>query len=603
MSDVTASEITAAVAGRTLLHYFRDTVSRRGGEVALRWRGADAPGQWTWNDYATLAGRLATSLARFGVRPGERVLLMMENRPEFHLADTATLMLGATPVSVYNSSSPEQIAHLASHSSATVAVVSGGEFLDRFHKAGAGLGPGRVVAVGEADPTRDAVWFDDLLESDALDLDTAVTRARPDDLATIIYTSGTTGPPKGVQHSHAGVCWMVESTTRALESSMGGWHLLSYMPMAHVAERTMTHWLHLCHGSVVTTCPDPTQLGAYLAEVRPTFLGTVPRVWEKLRAGILAIVNSQPEIRPAFEAGLAVGRRAGALIVAGRPVDTELDAEWRAIDDAVFAPVKARVGLDRCRMALTGAAPTPPELFEFFLALRLPIAEAYGLSETGNLSGWSPRFTRPNTVGRPLPGQEVRLLDDGELVCRGGNLFVGYLNDPERTAEVLGADGWLRTGDLAEIDADGYIRIIDRKKEIIITSGGKNISPVSVENALKAGPLIGQACVIGDGRPYITALLVLDPEVLPGWAEANGIGPLGLAQLATHPAVRAEVERQVQCANATLARVEQVKRFTILPSQWLPDSDELTPTMKLKRRVITTKYAAEIELLYGAAPK
>jgi long-chain acyl-CoA synthetase len=376
--------------------------------------------------------------------------------------------------------------------------------------------------------------------------------------------------------SHFNICWTSESQLRAVGFPVDGFRLVSYLPMAHIAERMVTHYFHVQHGTEVTCCPDPGQLAAYLREVRPQYFFAVPRVWEKLHAGLQAALAADPDKRAAVEQAMDAGAH-----------------------DAL-APVRAQIGLDDARVSFSGAAPIPLEVFMFFLRLGLPMSEIYGLSECCGPMTWEPFEVRPGTVGPPMPGVEVKLLDDGEVCCRGGNVFQGYLKDPERTAEVLDDEGWLHSGDVGVFDEAGYLKIVDRKKELIITAGGKNISPANIEAALKSFPLIGQACVIGDGRPYVSALLVLDPEVAPAWAQARGIGVTGLAELASHPEVRAEVERSVAEANSRFSGVEQVKRFALLGDEWLPDSEELTPTMKLKRRGVLAKYADDIDALYAS---
>jgi long-chain acyl-CoA synthetase len=324
----------------------------------------------------------------------------------------------------------------------------------------------------------------------------------------------------------------------------------------------------------VTTCPEASQIAAYLPRVRPEIFFAVPRVWEKIYAGVQAVMSGDAKQKAVFDKALETG------------------------DDRVLRPVREMLGLDQALSAITGAAPIPVEVFNFFRALGVPMAEIYGMSESSGPMTFDAVMVRPGTVGRAIPGCEVKLADDGEVCCRGGNVFRGYLDDPEKTAEALDDDGWLHSGDIGVLDDDGYLKIVDRKKELIITAGGKNISPANVEAALKAFPIIGQACVIGDQRPFVSALLVLDPEVAPAWAKHQGIEDGSVAELAEHPDVVAEVERCVAEANRRFSNVEQVKRFKLLGEEWLPDSEELTPTMKLKRRGIHTKYEVEIEALY-----
>ena len=578
---MTIKEIDAAIAGQTVPGLFSTTVGARADEVALRWRspGAEsATNALTWAEYADRACRAAAGLQALGVRPGQRIVLMMRNRPEFHYADMGALLAGATPISIYNSSSPEQIEYLAGHSEAVAAIVGDVGMLERFLKVSSEL-PGlqKLILIDDPDgqAPADVVPFADLVSAAPVDLEAATAAARPEDLLTLIYTSGTTGPPKGVMITHSNLCWVVESMSRATGEPLAGWRQVSYLPMAHIAERLLTHYFHIAEGTDVTCCPEPTELVSYLREVRPEHFLGVPRVWEKIHAGITAAMAADPDKQAAFQRAIETG------------------------DDAVLANVRAMVGLDGMRLALTGAAPIPRPVFDFFRSIGVPLSEVYGLSECTGPMTWS-RDVRAGTVGPPIPGQGLKILDDGEVCCRGGNVFAGYLKDPERTAEVLDDDGWLHSGDIGRLDEAGYVQIVDRKKELIITAGGKNISPANLEAAIKSYPLIGQACVVGDARPYITALIVLDPDVAPAWARSQGIEFASLADLAAHPDVRAEVERCVHEANTRFSQVEQIKKVAILPTEWPPDSDELTPTMKLKRRGVLAKYADEIEALYNA---
>ena len=602
---LSSHDIDAIIAGRTIPSLFVDQVTNRGDAVALRWRppGSEtATARMTWAEYADRACRVAAGLQALGIQPGQRVLLMMRNRPEFHPADVGTLLAGATPISIYNSSSPEQIEYLANHSEAAAAIVGDVGMLERFLKVRSELaGLDKLVLVDDPDglASPDVVPFADLLGAAPVDLEGAAGRVRPEDLATLIYTSGTTGPPKGVMISHRNLCWVLESMARASGEHVTGWRQISYLPMAHIAERMVTHIFHIGEGTEVTTCPEPMELASYLREVRPEHFLGVPRVWEKIYAGIMAAVSADPEKKAGFERALEVGAKAAAVRVTGQPLPPELAAAWEQVDAAAFANVRQLVGLDQMKIAITGAAPIPRPVFDFFLNIGVPISEVYGLSECTGPMTWARMPVRPGTVGPPIPGQELKLLDDGEVCCRGGNVFSGYLKDPERTADMLDDEGWLHSGDIGELDEAGYLKIVDRKKELIITAGGKNISPANLEAAIKSYPLIGQACAVGDARPYMTALIVLDPDVAPAWARSRGIEFSSVADLATHPDVRAEVERCVAEANTRFSQVEQIKKIAILPTEWPPDSDELTPTMKLKRRGVLKKYADEIERLYA----
>jgi long-chain acyl-CoA synthetase len=439
----------------------------------------------------------------------------------------------------------------------------------------------------------------ELFHGSGVDLEEAAGLVTPETLATLIYTSGTTGPPKAVIISHHNVCWTAESLRLSLgeEFEPLGKKLVSYLPMAHVAERMTSHYQHALFGYEVTTCPDAGRIASYLLDVRPNIVFGVPRVWEKLAAGVQAALHRDPERARQFDEGMEVAKPIAHAIAWGTATD-EQRATWDFLQDAGFRAVRETVGLDEVEFAISGAAPIGADLLAWFNGLGVPLSEIYGMSESSGPMTWAPRRIKAGSVGPAIVGCDVRLASDGEIICRGGNVFGGYLGDPEKTAEALDEDGWLHSGDIGEVDDHGYFRIVDRKKELIITAGGKNISPANLEAALKSVALIGQACAIGDQRPFVTALVVLDPEVAPAWAKQHGVEGDTLADLATAPAVIEEIERAVAEVMEPFNHAEQVKKVRILPDEWLPDSEELTPTSKLKRRAVHTKYAAEIEALY-----
>jgi long-chain acyl-CoA synthetase len=592
-------DVAVQAAGRTVADWLARNVRETADDVAVRRLNPDGSGleEWTWADVGERAARLAAAFRRLGLQRGDRVLLFLRNRPEFHIADLGAVLAGGTPLSIYNSSSPEQIAQLAGHSAARIAVVDDVEFLERLLKVRDQLPDLRAVVVAD-DPDglapADVLHLADLLGDAPLDLAEAAAAVRPEDLATVIYTSGTTGPPKGVMLTHANVAAECDGYS-ALVGPTPGRRTVSYLPMAHVAERMVTHYGWLWERSTVTCCPDQAKLAAYLVQTRPTDLFGPPRVFEKLRAGIQAAVAAAgPEKAAGFEQAMAVGRQVAELRAAGSELPAELAAAWEQVDTAVFAAMRRNMGLDQLDYCFSGAAPLPVEVMHFLRSIGLPFSEVYGMSENTGGMTWDPYRVKPGTVGRPFPGVEVRLGEDGEVLARGGVVSPGYLDDPVRSAETFDADGWLHTGDIGTIDADGYLSIVDRKKELIITTGGKNISPANLEAMLKSLPLVGQACVVGDGRRYLVALLVLDPEVAPGWAAREGV----TGDLAASPVVRAELERGVAEVNGQVSQVEGIKKFAVLADEWVPDSPQLTATMKLKRRGVLAAYADVIESLY-----
>ena len=419
---------------------------------------------------------------------------------------------------------------------------------------------------------------------------------------SLIYTSGTTGPPKGVMYSQNNVLWTLESARRVLE--LHNETLLSYLPLAHVAERFTSQWGSIYNGHETYLCPDVAELLPYLIEARPTAFVGVPRVWEKLMAGINAGLAAEPDEtkRQMAQGALAASMQAYRLKRDGQPVPDELSAVVERAQP-LFMLLRAKIGLDRCHLAITSTAPCRPEVHEFWAALGMPLFEVWGMSElTGPATAVPPHDHRAPSVGVPLPGVEARLGEDGELLIRGGNVMVGYYREPAKTAEAIDKDGWVHSGDIAELGPDGHFRIVDRKKELIITSSGKNISPANLEAVAKSSPIIGQAVAIGDGRSFISVLVVLDPQVAPLWAKSRGVTAAAMAELAEDPATIAEVRRALTMANTHLARIEQFKRFTILPDEWSAESEELTPTMKLKRRVIYTKYKDQIDAMYAQPP-
>ena len=601
MTTMSNEDIARLVEGMTVPSRFVATVAGRRDSVALRWRVGDGFQVLTYGQYGEQAARVGAALAGLGARRGARVAMLIGNRPEFHVTDMGAMLAGATPISIYNSSSADQIGHLAHHCRAEVIVVEHGEYLDRVLEVRDRLPDLRhlvVIDVPDGGVPSGVLPWADLAGAAPLDLDTAAHTATPSDLATVIYTSGTTGAPKGVMIDHANICWTVESLRAALGFSADGFRIVSYLPMAHIAERMTSHYGAVADGYEVTSCPDIRYLGLYLGQTRPEVFFGVPRTFEKLHAGVRALLAADPDKEAEFDRALSVGMRAATARAHGEAVPADVAAAYEQAEAEMLSPVRQLLGLDAVRVAVTSAAPIPVEILDFFRGLGLPLSEMYGMSETCGPITWAPERVRPGTVGPPIPGMEVRLAPDGEVQCRGGNVFRGYLDEPEKTAEALDADGWLSTGDIGELDAEGYLRIVDRKKELIITASGKNVSPANVEAALRAQPLIGQACAFGDGEDYIGALLVLDPDVAPVWAAAHGVADDAIERLAEDPTVLAEIEREVADANERFAHAEQVRAWKLLPDEWLPDSEELTPTMKLKRRGIAAKYARAISELF-----
>ncbi|TMK40625.1 MAG: long-chain fatty acid--CoA ligase [Actinobacteria bacterium] len=592
------------LAVASLCEAFQRTAARRPHSPALRTLGGDV--ELTWGDYADRVRRIATGLASLGVGRSDTVALMMVNCPEFHVCDTAALHVGAVPFSVYNTSPADQIAQLFANAANRV-VICERQFLERVMQAVANTGVEHVLCVDGAADGATPLGDLERVEESGFDFEAAWRAVRPDDLLTLIYTSGTTGPPKGVEITHANMLAELRATQSVLPVQPGD-RMISHLPAAHIADRWGSHYQGMTFGTQLTCVADPRAVAAALPQVRPTVWGAVPRVWEKIHAAVQARVKTEPDPERARALGWAIEAGArkvraeqAALTGSGPAPDADLLAEYARADELVLGPMREQLGLDAVRVAVSGAAPTPVALLEFFAALGIEICELWGMSETSCCATINPpEKIKIGTVGPAVPGLELRLDVDGELLCRGPLIMRGYRGEPAKTAEAIDADGWLHTGDIAAIDSEGYVTIVDRKKELIINAAGKNMSPANIEAKLKSSsPLIGQAVAVGDGRPYNVALLVLDPDAATAFAAEHQLHDAALAALAQDERVRAAVKAGVGAANEQLSRVEQIKRFEILAVDWEPGGDELTPTMKLKRKPIAMKYAAEIDTLYA----
>lgn len=589
----------SAVGARTVAEAFRITAGERADEVAIRTRG-DAF-TITWGALRERVDALATGLASLGLTRGETLALMIGNRPEFHVCDLAAMMIGAAPFSIYNTFTVEQIAHLLSDAEARI-VICEQQHLERVLQAREGLRGLEHVIVIDGEPPAGTLSLQAVeVMPSTFDVEASLAEMQPEDILTLIYTSGTTGPPKGVQLTHRNLLAAVDVLESLIHFPHDG-RVISWLPSAHIAERDAHHYLPIVYGLQITCCGDPREVLSYLPEVRPSWFFAVPRIWEKLKAGLETMLAGQPEEQRAVtQAALEAAIRKVRLEQEGQPVPAELAEQVARADAEIFAGLRAMLGLDRVEAIHVGAAPTPVEVLEFFHAIGLPLAELWGMSETCGAGAVNPPGKiRIGTVGPAAPGVELKLDDDGELLIRSAVVMPGYRNLPEQTREAFTQDGWMRTGDIGEFDEAGYLKIVDRKKELIISAAGKNMSPANIEATLKsASPLIAQACCIGDRRPYNTALIVLDADFAPMWAAQQGIEGSALEDLAADERVFAAVQQSVLAANEKLAKVEQIKRFTIVRGDWLPGGDELTPTMKLKRKPIAEKYATAIEEMYS----
>ncbi|WP_436699384.1 AMP-dependent synthetase/ligase [Nocardioides sp. BYT-33-1] len=614
------AEIEQEIAGLTLPAALARTVETEGerpaysDKVGIDLSAGYAPG-WRTVGWAALRERsldLAGALIAAGVRPGDRVALMASNRIEHVVADLGAVHAGAVSMSVYNTLSPEQVAYVAGHAEPTVAVLENADHLARWERGLGATDSLRTVVLIDAEPPAGDdrfVGWDAFLTAGAAwrtehtaELDARIDAIAPDDPLTILYTSGTTGNPKGVVLTHHAVLYECACSLRVAAPTQHN-DFISYLPFAHIAERTLGMYIPQVNGAHIHLIADPALLLGALGEVHPTRFFGVPRVWEKIKTGISAklAAETDPEKRAQVERALAVGLEYVEALQHGGAVSPELEARYRAADAGLLSFLRALLGLDRCEWSASAAAPMPLEVARFFAGLGMRIYDVYGMTETcAAVTSCGPDQFRLGTVGRALPGIEIALADDGEILARGPVVSKGYYRQPEATAALIDADGWVHTGDIGELDEDGFLKVVDRKKEMIITSSGKNIAPSNIENHLKESPIVGHALVFGEGRPYVVAMLTLDAEIASLVATQLGI-PTGtsLAELAQHPAMLTVAQQAVDSANERLSRPEQVKAWELLPVEWTAESEELTPTLKLKRRVVHAKYADVLERLYA----
>jgi long-chain acyl-CoA synthetase len=586
-----------------------DTIPHR-----LLQRAASAPstiayqaklgGRWqptTWRTFADQVRAAARALISLGFPRGGKVAILGFNRPEWVILDHAAMMAGGAAAGIYTTCSPDEVQYIVHHSEAHVLLVEDAAQLAKVVARRHLLPLLRwVVMMRGAEPSGDGVlsWDEFNRKASATpqaELDARLDALEPSELATLIYTSGTTGPPKGVMLSHANLAW----TSRLLVDVGGldpeGDFALSYLPLSHIAEQMSTIHMPVTAGGTVYFAESLDKVPDNIKECRPTVFFGVPRIWEKFHAGLAAKLGELTGTkRRLFDWARKVCSEVNAHRDRGSPIPRLLQLQYALADRLVIRKLKAALGFDRARVLISGAAPIAPDVLAFFASLDLPIREIYGQSEdTGPTSYNLPGRTRIGSVGPPLPGIEVKIADDGEILVRGPNVFAGYYKEPEATAEAL-RDGWLCSGDLGVIDKDGFLTITGRKKEIIITAGGKNIAPKNIEASLKQSPIVGEAVVIGDRRKYLVVLVTLDEaaamKVAPGLTDAD--------KLAGSPQIQAAIQQQIDEVNKELARVEQIKKFTILTRQFGIATGELTPTLKIKRKVVVQMYEREIEAMY-----
>lgn len=587
---------------RTVIDIFEACAQQHGHRPAMMWK---RNGRWqtmAWGMYRDNAHRAARSMIKLGLQPGDGVSILGYNRPEWLISDIAAILAGGVPAGIYTTSSPEQCQYITDHADACIAIAENREYLDKFLQMRTQLPKVKafVLMEGQVPSGVSGVydWESFLALGESVSEDTLKARMaaqKPEDTCTLIYTSGTTGMPKAVMISHSNITWVGQVAMDVLGGSPSD-QFFSYLPLSHVAEQGMTVHAPMWVGACVAFAESIEALGENLREIRPTIFLGVPRVWEKIQAKMMAAGAQASPVKKkiakwAREQGLRGGQREQLGEMKG--------VRYGIAKRLVFDKVREKLGLDRCRLAVTAAAPISRETLDFFLSLGLPILEIYGMSECSGPATISlPNKYKTGKAGFCVPGAELKIAPDGEICIRGPHVFKGYYKNEAATRETMDQDGWLLTGDIGTLDADGFLQVTDRKKELLITAGGENIAPQVLEAHLRSIDGVGQAVVIGDRRRYLSALLALDVEKLPALIASVGSSATDLASAARCPKIRSYLQKQIESVNERLARVQTIKRFVVLPNELTVDGGELTPTMKFKRRVINEKYAHDIASMY-----
>jgi len=605
------ADAAATVHGQdTLPRLFRHVVRERGDRVAMRekhlgiWRGI------SWRQYGERARRVGMGLVTLGLRPRDVVSIISDNRPEWLYTDLGVMSVAAIPNGIYTTDSARQVEYIVNDSGTRFLFAEDEEQLDKILEVRDRCPELVKIFVYDMDGLHgfrdDQVMpFEALLELGERhdrerpgELDRLVDLARPDDLAILVYTSGTTGPPKGAMLSHRNILFQLAYADFITPLHEGD-QQLSFLPLCHIAERTFTVFNPLHTGATVNFAESLDTVPEDIREIAPALFFAVPRIWEKFYSAVALRMRDATALgRFAYERAVAIGQAIATRRIAGRPVPWHLRLAFRAADFLVLDNVKRSIGLHRARGAATGAAPIAPELIRWYLALGINMLEVYGQTEnTGLATAMPPDRIRLGSVGLARPGTELRLSPEGEVLLRGPHVFLGYYRKPEKTAETV-VDGWLHTGDVGTIDPDGFVRITDRMKDIIITAGGKNVTPSEIENQLKFSPFIADAVVIGDRRKFLSCLVMIDHETVAQFAQERNVPFSNFASLCRAPEVQDLIRDEIERVNRQLARVETVKQFRLIEQLLTPEDEELTPTMKLRRTFVNVKYKELIDSMY-----
>ncbi len=600
------------VAGETLPAMFWNAVALRGPKVFMREKTLGIWRAWTWNDTAQAVREVGDGLLALGMQAGDCASILSNTVVEWVLADLAVLSCGGVSSGIYPTDAPAQVHYLCADSATRFLFVEDEEQLDKALEVRSELPLLHKIIVFDTEGLRD--FHDDgvmsLAQLRALGrehakqhpaaLDARVAACRPEGLAILVYTSGTTGKPKGAMHSHAGIVYTVRGNNRIVAQTDDD-ERMCFLPLCHIAERLGGEYFGMYTGSILNFVEKPETVPENVREIAPTVFTAVPRVWEKFYSGVMISLRESGKLQQAAYAwSIAVGMRIADCVLEGHPVSAWQKLQFRVARLLTLNNVRKSIGIHRARFCVTGAAPISPDLVKWYLALGVPMVEVWGMTETCGAATYTPAGRiKPGMIGPACPFNEVRLDPvTSELQVRGPNVFMGYLNQPEKTAETIDADGWLHTGDVGLVDADGYFRITDRMKDIIITAGGKNITPSELENDLKFSPYINDAVVIGDKRPYLTVIVMIDQENVEKYAQDGDVPFSNYASLTRTPEVQALIQADLDRVNKKFARVEQIKKFWLLDTQLSAEDEELTPTLKLKRKLVEKKYAPQVDAMY-----
>jgi long-chain acyl-CoA synthetase len=599
------------VEGETVPAMFWNAASRRGDLVFMRQKKLGLWRSWTWNQTARAVKEIAHGLLAMGFEPGECASILSHTVIEWVLADLAVLSCGGVSNGIYPTDAPSQVHYLCDDSRTTVLFVEDDEQLDKALEVRTQLRRLRKIVVFDMEGLRDlndpqVISLDALREAGRAhmalhpkELEERVAACQPEDLAILVYTSGTTGKPKGAMHSHRGIVHTVRGYL-AISPQDERDERMCFLPLCHIAERIGGEYFGVYSGSKLNFVENPETVPENIREIAPTVITAVPRVWEKFYSGVtIALRDATALQRKAYDWGIGVGMRIADLVLAGQAVPASLKWKFRLARVLALNNVRKVIGIHRARLLFTGAAPISPDLVKWYLALGLPMLEVWGMTETCGASTYTPlERIKPGMIGRACPFTEVRVDEStGEILVRGSNVFMGYLNLPDKTAETFD-NGWLRTGDVGLVDSDGFFKITDRMKDIIITAGGKNVTPSELENDLKFSPYITDAVVVGDRRAYLTAIIMVDQENVEKFAQEHDIPFSNYASLTRAPEIQELIWQEIERVNKKFARVEQIKKFFLLENQLTAEDEELTPTMKLKRKLVEKKYADRIEAMY-----